>query len=58
MIKILSIVVLGTMLTQAQNMEKLGKMLFFDVSLSKNKRRVALPVTTQTMALWTVGTMV
>ena len=37
MIKILSIIVLSTMITQAQNMEQLGEMLFFDVALSKNK---------------------
>jgi len=37
MIKILSILVLGTMLAQAQNMEQLGEMLFFDVALSKNR---------------------
>ncbi len=37
MIKILSIIVLSTMLAQAQNMEQLGEMLFFDVALSKNR---------------------
>jgi len=37
MIKILSILVLGIMLAQAQNMEQLGEMLFFDVALSKHK---------------------
>jgi len=37
MIKILSIIVLSTMITQAQNMEQLGEMLFFDVALSKNR---------------------
>jgi len=37
MIKILSILVFGIMLVQAQNMEKLGEMLFFDVALSKHK---------------------
>jgi len=37
MIKILGILLLGTLLTQAQNMEQLGEMLFFDVNLSKNR---------------------
>ena len=37
MIKLLSILALTTILSQAQTVEKLGEMLFFDVALSKNK---------------------
>jgi len=55
MIKLLGILVLGTMIAQAQNMEQLGEMLFFDTVLSKNK---TLPVTTRSMDLSTTGTTV
>ncbi len=37
MIKVIGIIVLATVALQAQSIEQLGKMLFFDVSLSKNK---------------------
>jgi len=37
MIKYLSILLLTTAILQAQSIERLGEMLFFDVSLSKNK---------------------
>ena len=37
MIKIFSIILLSSVFIQAQTLEQLGEMLFFDVSLSKNK---------------------
>ena len=37
MIKVIGIIVLATVALQAQSIEQLGEMLFFDVSLSKNK---------------------
>jgi len=37
MLKILSIILLSTIILQAQSITSLGKMLFFDVALSKNK---------------------
>ena len=37
MIKYISIILLSTVIVEAQSIEQLGEMLFFDVSLSKNK---------------------